>query len=224
MVSHLHDSFHSFVFRSILLPNISMSRSPHHRSPPHILLLRPLFFPSLPAHHMSSTIFSSPCHSIYTPKAHGSLSFVPHTQRSSSYFHSIPLEPLTGRQPPLTINLTLAPTLLFAYFSFFGWLFMCTYCCSLSFMPRPFLHCLLPSSWILATKVFFHTLLSYFIPSIAIISLSIFLIHSRFTSSHRPNLLQTWLHLAHRLDLSNLHQARSSNIRCLLRHWCMIDC
>ena len=200
MVSHLHDSFHSFVFRSILLPNISMSHSPHHCSPPHIPLLHPLFFPSLPAHHMSSTIFSSPCHSIYTPKAHGTLFLLSHTHKDPHHI-SIPLEPLTGRQPPLTINLTLAPTLPFAYFSFFGWLFMSTYCCSHSFMPKPFLHCLLPSSTILATKVFFHTLLSYFIPSIAIFSLLIFLSHSRFTSSHRPNLLQTWLHLAHHLDL-----------------------
>ena len=48
--------------------SFSTSRSPHHRSPPHILLLGPLFFPSLPAHHMSSAIFSSPCHSIYTQK------------------------------------------------------------------------------------------------------------------------------------------------------------
>ena len=144
-----------------------------------VLLLRPLFCPSFPAHTMSSTIFSSPCHSIYAQKAH------------DHHHISIPLEPLTGRQPPLTINLTLAPTLPFAYFSFFGWLFMCTYCCSLSFMPKPFLHCLLPSYWILATKVFFHTLLSYLIPSIAIPSLLIFLSHSRFTSSHRPNLLQT---------------------------------
>ena len=116
MVSHLHDSFHSFVFRSILLPNISMSHSPHHCSPPHILLLRPLFFPSLPAHHMSSTIFSSPCHSIYTPKAHGSLFLLSHTHKDHHHI-SIPLEPLTGRQPLLTINLKLvkqkSPSLIF---------------------------------------------------------------------------------------------------------------
>ena len=143
MVSHLHDSFHSFVFWSILLLNISlscccclptpmalasggspmfplvvhqpaspsiwpavqslrrgMSTNPgatmwcvcgcsclvhiHHRSPRHILLLRPLFFPSLSAHPMSSTIFSSPCHSIYTKYTWISVSFVPHTLRSSS--------------------------------------------------------------------------------------------------------------------------------------------
>ena len=81
MASHLYDSFHSFVFWSILLPNISMSRSPPHCSHPRILLLRPLFFPSLPAHHMSSTIFSSPCHSIYTPRAHGSLFLLSHTHK-----------------------------------------------------------------------------------------------------------------------------------------------
>ena len=78
---------------------------------------------------------------------------------------------------------------------------MCTYCCSLSFMPKPFLHCLLPYSWILATTVFFHTFLSYFIPSNAIPSLLIFLSHIKFTSSHIPNLSQTRLHLAHHLDL-----------------------
>ena len=38
-----------------------------------------------------------------------SVSFVPHTHRSSAYFHSNPLEPLTGRHPPLTINLTKYP-------------------------------------------------------------------------------------------------------------------
>ena len=54
---------------------------------------------------------------------------------------------------------------------------------------KPFLHCILPFSWILATKVFFYTLLSYFIPSIAIPSLLIFLSHSRFTSSPRPKLI-----------------------------------
>ena len=64
----------------------------------------------------------SPHHVIaFTLKKHMDLCFFcpTHTQRSSSYFHSIPLEPLTGR-PPLTINLTLAPTLPFSYFSFFG--------------------------------------------------------------------------------------------------------
>ena len=88
-------------------------------STPHILLLRPLFFPSHPAHPMSLSIFSSPGHSIYTQKAHGSLFLLSHTYRDHHHI-SIPLEPLTGRQPPLTINLTLAPTLPFAYFSFFG--------------------------------------------------------------------------------------------------------
>ena len=120
-VSHLHDAFHYFVFRSILLPDISLSRSPHHRHPPPILLLRQLLFPSHQAHPISSSIFSSPCHSIYTLKKYMYRCFFsPHTQRSSSYFHSIPLNHLTGRQPPLTINLTLAPTLSFTYFSLFG--------------------------------------------------------------------------------------------------------
>ena len=142
-VSHLHNSFHTFVFRSILLPNISLSRSPHHRSPPHILLLRPLFFPSHPAHPMSSSIFSSPCHSIYTQKVHGSLFLLSHTHRDHHHI-SISLEPLTGRQPPLTINLTLTPTLPFAYFSFF-WLILHVYILlfSLIYAEKPFLHCLL---------------------------------------------------------------------------------
>ena len=121
MVSHIHDSFHSFVFLSILLPDISLARSPHHRSPPHILLLRPLFFPFHPSHlthPMSSSIFSSLGHSMYTQKAPVSLFFLSHTQRSPSYFHPIPLEHFTGIQPPLTINLTLAHTLPFADFSF----------------------------------------------------------------------------------------------------------
>ena len=75
----------------------------------------------LPFQHIPCPQPSSPHHVIaFTLKKHMDLCFFypTHTQRSSSYFHSIPLEPLTGRQPPLTINLTLAPTLPFAYFSF----------------------------------------------------------------------------------------------------------
>ena len=144
-----------------------------------------------------------------------SVSFVPHTQRPSSYFHSIllepvvvrlprpmegngvtpifrslqncqfhhrrleslehfnvlyiyifPLEPLTGRQPPLTIYL----------------LFSLIYAETIPPLSPAILldhhhHSLL------------HTFLSYFIPSIASPSLLIFL--SRFTSPYRPNLSQT---------------------------------
>ena len=84
MVAHLHNSF-----RSILLRIISFSRSPQHHSPPHIILLRHLLFSSPPAHPMSSSIFSSPGHSICIRKAHVSLFLLPpNTHRSSSSFHS----------------------------------------------------------------------------------------------------------------------------------------
>ena len=73
-VSHLHNYFHSFVFRSILLPYISLSRSP-----PHILLLHPLFFSYHPVHPMSSSIFSSAGYNNYTQEAHVSLFLLSHT-------------------------------------------------------------------------------------------------------------------------------------------------
>ena len=65
---------------------------------------------------------------------------------------------------------------------------------------KPLPHHLLLCSWILSTKVFFHTFLSCYIPRIAIPSLIIFRSHCKFTSSHRPNFSHT-LHLAHHLDL-----------------------
>ena len=76
-VTHFHDSF---VFRS------KISHFPLHHSPPHILLLCQLIFPS---HPMSSPIFSSPVHSICTTKnTCNPISFVLHIHKSSSYFHS----------------------------------------------------------------------------------------------------------------------------------------
>ena len=54
-------------------------------------------------------------------------------------------------------------------------------------------HSYMSYSWILATKVFFHTFLSYLIPSIAIPFLLIFLNHSKSTRSHRPNLSHTYI-------------------------------
>ena len=77
-VSHLHNYFHSFVFRSILLPYISLSRSPDHRSYSHTLLLRPLFFPYHPVHPMSSSIFSLAGYNNYTQEAHVSLFLLSH--------------------------------------------------------------------------------------------------------------------------------------------------
>ena len=83
----------------------------------HCLLLRELLFLPHPTHPMSSSNFSSPGHSIYNQNAHGSLFLLSHTHKDHNHI-SIPLEHLTGRQAPLTINLTLALTLPFAYFSF----------------------------------------------------------------------------------------------------------
>ena len=82
--------------------DISLYRSPRHRSPPHILLLRQWLFSSLTAHSMPSSIFPSPGHSSCTRK-HMYLCFfcTPHTE-TSSYFHFISLELLTGRQHPLS--------------------------------------------------------------------------------------------------------------------------
>ena len=66
---------------------------------------------------MSSSIFSLHGHSICTRKNRCiSVSFVTHTL--THHRISILVEPLTGRQPPLIINLTLNPILPFAYFSF----------------------------------------------------------------------------------------------------------
>ena len=64
-------------------------------------------------------------------------------------------------------------------------------------MPKPFL-CHTPG---FSPQKFYSTLFCHFIPSIGIPSLLICLSHSKFTSSHRPNLSQTCLHLVHHLDL-----------------------
>ena len=63
--------------------DIALSHSPQHRSPPHILLLRPLFCYYPPAHPMSPSIFSSPGHIFSLEKIIcTSGSFVPHTARN----------------------------------------------------------------------------------------------------------------------------------------------
>ena len=94
-LTHLHNSFHSFIFPSILL-DILLFLSPHLHSPPHILL-HSVIVPSRLVHPMSSSIVSSSDRIIYTQKAHTGTSRI--------------LMPFL-----LTINLILAPTLTFVYF------------------------------------------------------------------------------------------------------------
>ena len=74
-----------------------------------------LSFSSSTSHVLNHLLLTMSWH-LHSKSTCISVYFVPHTHRSSSYFQSIPLEPLTGKQPPLTIDLTLAPTLPFAYF------------------------------------------------------------------------------------------------------------
>ena len=110
-------------------------------------------FPSHPAQHMPSSIISSSDHSIYTKKSTCiSVSLVSYEHGSSSY--SIPCEPLTRRQPPLTIRRPSLPHLHFHYFSFMRWLFTCKHCCSLSFIQKPLFHNLLPYSFFFLNKSF----------------------------------------------------------------------
>ena len=113
-----------------------MSHSPHHSSPPKYPFITSIVL-FLIIQHIPS-IFSSPGHIIFTKKTHVYLFLLSHThtQTSSLYFHSIHVEPLTGSQPLLTINITLVPTLPFAYLSFWGLTLHVCILCSLSFMPK----------------------------------------------------------------------------------------
>ena len=114
-------------------------------------------------------------------------SLVPHTHTSSLYFHSISLDHLTSRQLPLTINLTLAPTLPFAYFSFIGCLFTCIALVLSNLFqtispPSPSIHLYYHNNLLSHISVILH-FKQY--------SLLIFRSHSKFTSSHRPNFSHT---------------------------------
>ena len=109
--THLRDSFHSFVFRSILLRDISLSRFPHHRSPPFILLLHTWSFPSAAAHHMPSSIFYSSDHSISTHKRISRVRLLvpltpsgplpPHTTKVPTNPHTLQPHPLTTNKAPI---------------------------------------------------------------------------------------------------------------------------
>ena len=145
--------------------------------------------------------------SSHSKSARISVSFVQHTHRSSSYFHSISLEPLTGRHPPLTINITLALTLPLAYFYFW--------------VDSSLVHTVVIAhscrnhssniSWIIFKSL---------IPRISVILHSkhshSFLInihkHSKFTSSHTLFTYMIASYPPSRL-ISNLHQACSSTAR-----------
>ena len=98
-------------------------------------LLHPVIFHSRLVHPMPSSIFSLSDRIIYTQTAHAYLFLWYHAFTNRI---SIPLDPLTDNQPPLTIGLTLAPTLSCVYFSFFGLLFTYIYFYCLSFIRNHF--------------------------------------------------------------------------------------
>ena len=120
---------------------------------------------------------------------------------------------MTGRHPPLTISLTLAPTLPSVKISFLGHLFISTYSFSLSVSFNPFFHDCLPTYCILSQMYFFHTFLSIFIPRLTIPFTLTSLNNIRLTNAISPNLVHICLHLAHHLDLHpvSIKHALTSN-------------
>ena len=125
-----------------------------------------------------------------------SVSTSPQPHLQSSYFHVILSLPLTGKQPPITTSLTLAPTLPSTKLYFIR-----TYSFSLYVSLKPSFHALLPHSCILSQIYFFHPSPSTLIPRFTIPFTLTSLKQIRFTNSINPNLLHMCLHLDHHLDV-----------------------
>ena len=68
-----------------------------------------------------------------------------HWSLSSSYFHDTIVLPLTGKQTPLTVILTIAPTLTINIFLIRRLSLLDTYSCTLSVLPQPFNQIFLPT-------------------------------------------------------------------------------
>ena len=147
----------NFLHFYILNIHVSLLLHSHHVNPysltrSYLCLLFHItnFMVSFSSSALSNFYHSSPSYSLFSItvalKQHMFFCFstCPQPQQSSSYFHAILSLPVTSRHPPLTISLTLEPTLPSAKLSFLGHPFTFTYSFSLSESLNPFFHDCLP--------------------------------------------------------------------------------
>ena len=136
-----------------------LSVDPHHSKKSHGFFLYfsifqlVSFYYIICMHAIFHFYHSSPSYTLFSISVAFCFDF-PHPQQSSSYFHAIISLPLTCRHPPLTISLTLAPTLPSAKLSFLWHLFIFTYSFSLSVSLNPLFHASLPTPCIISQMYF----------------------------------------------------------------------